>query len=249
MTTRLRSLAFLLVALVLLGCNDDAESTPIVPTETETASPTSTATLAPEPTGTATAPATASPSATPTPDGGDGLPIVDLTGEPALDAVIEIVRAGDVAGLAALMRLHEVKCTTVQGMGGPPKCWQDGSAPGEVPDGTVVASFPMAVCELEWQPDATVVANTMLEGPGEWYSAIRLDGPLFGGETFFDEPYLPNPDHGLIFETPTGPVLFLLEGDAIVYASRFCGGDDPADFIDHPAYDATVTHRGPAWEN
>jgi len=167
-----------------------------------------------------------------------------------LDAVIEVVRDGDAAALAALMRPHEVKCTTVQGLGGPPKCWQDGSAPGEVADGTVVQSFPMAVCELEWQPDVSVAADTMLEEPGEWYAAVSVDGPLFGGETFFGEPYLPQPDSGLIAETATGAVLLLLDGDDVVYASRFCdaGGGDPADFFDHPAYDLTVTHRGPAWE-
>ena len=238
----------MLVVLAAAACAVDDE-----PTATETP-PSPTASASPTETATSTAEATVPPSATDTPaatESPTSTPdaVVDLTDDPALDAVIEVVRAGDAAALAALMRPHEVKCTTVQGMGGPPKCWQDGSAPGEVPDGTVVQSFPMAVCELEWQPDVSVVGNTMLDGAGEWYAAVSVDGPLFGGETFFGEPYLPSPDHGLIAETTSGPVLLLLEGNAIVYASRFCdaSGGDAADFLDHPAYDLTVTHRGPAW--
>ncbi len=239
------------VAVANLTCAGDdgpgATETPAAATATPTASASPTASATPSPTATPSPSATptATDAPTPTPTGA-----ADLTGEPALDAVIEVVRAGDTAALAALMRPHEVKCTTVQGMGGPPKCWQDGSPAGEVPDGTVVESFPMAVCELEWQPDVSVVASTMLDEPGEWYASVSVDGPLFGGETFFGEPYLPTPDSGLVIDTPSGPALLLVEGDNVVYASRFCdaGGGDPAAFLEHPAYDLTVTQSGPAWE-
>ena len=244
---RITLLLPLILAMLLVGCAGDDDAPTATATPEATAS--STATTPPDPTATPTTSPSPSPteteSPTSTPDA-----VVDLTSDPALDAVIEVVRAGDAAGLAALMQPHEVKCTTVQGMGGPPKCWQDGSTPGEVPDGTVVESFPMPVCELEWQPDVAVAADLMLDAPGEWYAAVSVDGPLFGGETFFGEPYLPDPDRGLIVVTPTGPLLVLLEGDDIVYASRFCEGSavEPAEFLNHPAYEATVTHRGPAWE-
>ena len=238
----------LFVALATMACAEDDDppaTATVTASPTTAASPTGTATSSPAPTATdsPTATATATESPTSTPDA-----VVDLTGEPALDAVIEVVRAGDAAALAELMRLHEVKCTTVQGMGGPPKCSRGGGSSEEVPDGTVVESFPMAVCELEWQPDVSVVADVMLDEPGEWYAAVSVDGPLFGGETFFGEPYLPSPDRGLVFETPSGPLLLLLEGDAVVYASRVCGVGSDADFLGHPAYDLTVTYRGPAWK-
>src|SRR5690606_23908839 len=127
----------LLLVLAATACAGDDE-----PTATETP-PSPTASASPTETATSTAEATVPPTATATPAGTESPTstpdaVVDLTGDPALDAVIEVVRAGDAAALAALMRPHEVKCTTVQGMGGPPKCWQDGSAPGEVQDGTVV---------------------------------------------------------------------------------------------------------------
>lgn len=246
---RITLLPVLILATFLVGCAGDEEEPTASPTPIEIASATPTQTTTPtsEPT------ATSTPSTTPTPDGENGLPIVDLTGDPALDTVIEVVRAGDVEGLAALMRPHEVACTELTGAGGPPKCWEGGGAPENVPDGTVIQSFPMGTCHLEWQSDTAVAADVMLDEAGEWYAAISVDGPLFGGETFFGEAYLPSPNLGLIFETPTGPLLLLLDGEGVVYASRICGADaEPAEFLEHffelPAEGTTVTHRGPAWE-
>ncbi|MPZ98332.1 MAG: hypothetical protein GEU80_03170 [Dehalococcoidia bacterium] len=158
--------------------------------------------------------------------------------------MIDAVEDGDADALAALMRLHEVACTSVEGLGSGPKCWAGGGVEETVPDGTVVQSFPMSACELGWQPSVEAVVES-LALPASLFAVVTFaDPPL-------DESFLPRPDTGVIFgiDSDDGPVgmMLLMEGASVVYVDHVCIGPPELFLDDHPRYtDAQVILRAPS---
>lgn len=159
------ALAILGVAALLLGVACD----PAVPVRMSTAAPT----------------ATAPPAATaiPTPPRRVGIPA-------EVDAIINLVLAGDTAALGRNIALTTLPCGPQQGPGSPPAC-----PPGQ-PSGTRVDVFPVATCEGELRP-ASSVQPTL-----ETLTAAK---PVLYGVYRAPRPYLPQvqADYVAVFSRPT----------------------------------------------
>jgi hypothetical protein len=194
----------------------------------------------------------ATPAATPTAVPTIGAPGTQ-TGIAGVDGVISAVLNRDAAALSALMPLQAVPCTNAQGLGGPPSCPE--TASGYAPEGTLVRSFPYAVCEGEWTEDVLALAERLLEQSPRLYGVIqlRLAAPLF------NDPYLQRPDYGVILEVmarfggedqPLG-IMLQLRGGSVVYVLTLCFGP-PEDFLKPGAFFAdkyALILRGPAYRD
>jgi hypothetical protein len=87
-------------------------------------------------------------SITPTPYIDIEYPPDTRTGIPEIDSVIDAIIGSNIDGRVELVRFIQFPCTTVDGLGGPPKC-QD-----EEVDGTVVTAFPVLYSEgVHVRPD------------------------------------------------------------------------------------------------
>lgn len=51
--------------------------------------------------------------------------LTNSTGIVELDKIIDIVLSGDASGLKSIVKFTQAKCTSVEGLGGPPKCMQN----------------------------------------------------------------------------------------------------------------------------
>jgi hypothetical protein len=241
-----RLLAAITLSLVLavgtLACGGDSEGEPTVQPQ----APTATSTPPAEPSPTPSPDPTRPPSApTPAPATPVPAPSQPETGIPAVDAVIEAVLAADPAQLAALIRFTETACTTAFDIGGPPKCFYYTPEP---PDGTLVRSFPLLTCELEWHADPMPFLTDLLSRQPQLYAVLDLDlqGPLF------NEPYLPTPEYGVVIrsESPNGVLghLLMIEDGAVVGIDTACGAS-PDLLLDSKLYlnQFEVILEGPAF--
>ncbi|MPZ15933.1 MAG: hypothetical protein GEU73_16180 [Chloroflexi bacterium] len=202
----LAPLAAAAVALLLIaGCADDDEAMTPSATETPAAMPS-------EP-GTATPPGDTPPGTVPT---DRELPADVRTGVAAVDAALSALFARDLGALAGLVRYEEVACTTVQGLGGPPRC-EEGEA-----DGTVVQAFPHGACEGEWTRDALPVLERWMDDVAYIVAVGERDGTRSDSE-----PYWPIGEHLIILENEFGAdrhasVLYFEDG-ALVRLWSGCG--------------------------
>ncbi|MPZ99694.1 MAG: hypothetical protein GEU80_10230, partial [Dehalococcoidia bacterium] len=171
------SQAFVMIALsiaLIAGCSDGAGVTHGTATATVTGG-----------TATATAASTSTPA-------------VGTTGIPAVDSVLQMLEAGDLEGLIALVEYQQAGCTTVGEVGGPPRC-----EPSE-PPGTVVSVFPVVQCEGTFLRDARPALASIVEG--SLYAVVELPA------TPRSVPYWPAGEYRIIVkETPENP-----QGHAIV---------------------------------
>lgn len=76
-----------------------------------------------------------------------------------MDRIIDAFLSGDVRARQALICFTTFPCTSVMGLGGPPKCWDAG-----VPDGTPVEYLPM-MGPGEGMP---VLKDEIQSQPGTW---------------------------------------------------------------------------------
>jgi hypothetical protein len=83
--------------------------------------------------------APAAPASQPTPSepSEGGYPLTTRSGIADVDNILEVVASGDVQMLRSLIQFTNTKCTTADGLGGPPKC-RDGEA-----EGTPVEVLPI----------------------------------------------------------------------------------------------------------
>jgi hypothetical protein len=183
------------IALTLAACSgsdDDAAESPTA----VTASPTA-----------ATAPSTPTPLAS--------MPAGTETGVAEVDEVLAVLLRDDDDAFQDLVQPREVACTTVVGLGGPPKC---AGAPGSPPDGIIVSAFPVLHCEGGWLFDAESVRLGSDDLELHSVYALSLPGPLF------DEPYMPQPEYAIVLAGPEGapPEQVYLEDGAIVVTQVSC---------------------------
>lgn len=181
------------------------------------------------------------------------------TGIREVDQVIDLLLDGSRVDLLSALRMQMVPCTMVEGMGGPPKCWQAappqaGDAektfppPGTPPQGTPIEVFPISTCELEWRTEPEPVVDLLTRYPVELFAVVAFDrGP-------FAEAYLPRASHGVVLEElrPDAGrlgVMVLVQDGGIVYVDWLCGGDATVFFggAFTPYRDARVILHGPAW--
>jgi hypothetical protein len=163
------------IAMLVIACGGDDEDSTATPTVTSTGTPaTPTATRTPTPARTSTATATANPTVTAT-ETSTSQPTAtespeELTGVPAVDAVIGAVLAGNLDDIESRVELRSLACGSQGGIGGPPPC------PSGQPDGTTVQAFPVATCEGEWRPDSSVRASfqPLMEHAPELYAVYGM---------------------------------------------------------------------------
>ncbi|MCK9486623.1 MAG: hypothetical protein M0R73_07970 [Dehalococcoidia bacterium] len=158
---RVRALAVLAAAFLLVSACDSGESAISTPTSTPVV-PTATVTLTVSPT----------PSPRPTAE------TPRTAGDPDVDAIIEAVEARDLGALSAYIEMQTEACTHALGIGGPPKC-----AP-EQPEGERVEAFPVSSCEAEWHTQPVLTLGLVLQAEQGLYAVAEApDGfdPSFGG--------------------------------------------------------------------
>lgn len=159
------ALAVFCTLALLLACDGEADVTRSR-TPTVEATPTAAA-----PSATASATSTPSPAPEATPPSPRG---PRRTGDPALDAIIELVEARDAEGLARILEWQEKGCTHALGAGGPPKC------DAGVEERTEVRVFPILTCEPEWHRDPGFALTRLAEETAGLHAAARPSaGPLF----------------------------------------------------------------------
>lgn len=97
------------------------------------------------------------------------------TGIPAVDKAMTAVRDRDVSALATQVDWRSIACTTVQGLGGPPKC-----RPGEA-SGTVVEVVFSSSCDGTYlrRDEVTSLAGRFLEGNSRLAGVYRHNGLIF----------------------------------------------------------------------
>lgn len=86
------------------------------------------------------------------------------TGNPAIDAVITALEAGNKEAIARLAQFRAAPCTNEEGLGGPPKC-----SPGVAP-GTPIEAMPSGGCEGGWWLKDEFLSA---EGLGRFIAAYR----------------------------------------------------------------------------
>lgn len=181
------------------------------------------------------------------------------TGIAEVDQIVDLLLDGSRVDLLSALRMQMVPCTLVQGMGGPPKCWQAAPPqsgdvekshppPGTPPEGTPIEVFPISSCELEWRDDLEPIVDHLMAYPLELFAVIAFDtGP-------FKESFLPRARHGIVLEGDSPQVgllgvMVLVQDAAIVYLDWLCFGDASLFFTGAvpPYRDARVILHGPAW--
>lgn len=200
----------LCTTLMLAACREDEAmpseggATPGPPAATATATATA-----------ADVPATASTS--PAPARRPGVP-------DEVDAVINLVLAGDPAALESRVSLVTLPCGPQEGAGSPPAC---GSGQ---PNGTPVQVFPVATCEGELRP-ASAVRPTLEQ-------VVRAR-PVLTGVYRAPRPYLPpvQADYVAVFSrTPTGAGAGTLGAGIVIAGGKVAGvwfgcGASPAEIV------------------
>jgi len=234
-------LLFVLVVTVLLiacGGDDDAPS----PTATLAGeAPRSTVTVAPATATIAPATATVAPQATATP----GIPTGTTTGDAAIDRIIAVMLAGDVDGIASVLGTTETACTTVQGVGGPPKCDQ---APGRPANGSLVRALPFSTCEGGWTYDLKQHATLLVQNKLSLYGVARFATPQ---PPYTTETGYPSMEQIVLFEFSAGgtPRIGLIAGvtdGKVVYTRHICVG--PPEEALRFYGPSTLVFRGPAYQ-
>lgn len=193
-------LRFALLAAVLLVACDSADAPATVAAPTSTVAVTAT----PEPTG------LPSPAVTPGPG-------PRPTGDRTLDAIVEAVAARDVATLTSFVRLEEIGCTTLVGLGGPPKC-REGEA-----EGTVRSVLPVSSCEGEWSDWPAATLGRFAAMSRGLYAAVDAAAVEF-------PPEWPEPEVFLVFHMDGGGLPFasrLVIADGRVVMAYFGCGSTP----------------------
>jgi hypothetical protein len=162
-----------------------------------------------------------------------------------IDGIIAAVLAGDRSQVAPFFAFTETACTTVTGLGGPPKC---SNVPGSPPDGTVVSAFPVGVCEGTWLFELDRMLGELLGAQPQLYGVIRIEPPQ---RRWLEEPSSPVVDHFILLEVQSqqsgriGEVLGVRNGKVVI-RDRVCIGP-PEAFLDHaPPYRFIL--RGPAYQ-
>ena len=140
------------------------------------------------------------------------------TGIDAVDAVIGAVLAGDADRLAGRVRMRELPCgpDTPEGFAMAPPC-----GPGEV-EGTPVAIFPAAACEVYWPRDPRPVLQGFVQQAGALYAVVQAPADRPSNALFPTSEYL------VIFEPGPGSHVFglalYLEGESVVAVEAGCRG-------------------------
>jgi hypothetical protein len=126
-------------------------------------------------------------------------PRVDQTGIPEVDAAIAVLLSNDPQARRELVHLTTAGCTTVMGLGGPPKC-VDGQ-----PEGTPIDYLPV----LGPGEGATVLPEDLdrfldFEVEALYAAYRRADKPI-------TDPYYPPGEYGLFFTTnQEGPITYII---------------------------------------
>jgi hypothetical protein len=82
-------------------------------------------------------PATPAPQPTPSKPSEGLYPLTTRTGIEEVDKILDVVASGDIQMLLSLIQFTNTRCTTAEGLGGPPKC-REGEA-----EGTPVEVLPI----------------------------------------------------------------------------------------------------------
>lgn len=155
-------------------------------------------------------------------------PVEEITGNPELDEIIGIALAGDTESLREKMGYTTAACTTVDGLGGPPKCVE-----GET-EGTPVEVFPFLGPEGHFIRKSDIDAWTGVP-------ATRLYAVYQVSETAYSESYAPAGDYALVFLTdqPFHMTLRVTDGQIVRIDNSFGEApiirtDDVARFLVSP---------------
>ena len=127
-----------------------------------------------------------------------------------------------------MLQFVRTPCTTVQGAGGPPKCWLGGRSEKDgnvLPAGTPVEVLPVTSCELGWyEPEqARDLAMSTLPSVGELQAVLRLTRPLFT-DTDADYPAL---GHAVVYTrrasgSPERAAVYGLNASGVAYIELTC---------------------------
>ncbi len=164
---------------------------------------------------------TSSTSTEPPPPFETPTPVVQHSGIPSVDAVIDAVASGNADALAALMRFPKIPCTTDhEGLGRPPDC------PDGVANETPIEAMPVLACE----------GTYMVPGQEQQASQQFVDAnpALYGVYQQAPKPDLPEAKYAVLYSVPGPPAhgvgsqLFLgwqlfVSDDGIVGISDGCG--------------------------
>lgn len=138
-----------------------------------------------------------------------GYPPDTRTGVHIVDAIIEAVLADDLEAERALVHYTTTACTTVSGLGGPPKCRADET------EGTLVEAFPVLGVE-GMHVRREEIDGVFLSGRKALYAVYRVPAEAFEAD------YWPAGEYGVVFvhDDPQRPypaaTMFLADAGGIV---------------------------------
>ena len=124
---------------------------------------------------------------------------------PHLDALVSAASSGSSEEVLDLIQFSSLPCTTVEGMGGPPKC-QAGEA-----EGTLVEALPVLGPEGHHMRREDFSSWTGIDG-AQLYAAFRTP------ESIFSDEFYPAGEYGVAFRLPDGAnvVVFQVTQEGIV---------------------------------
>jgi hypothetical protein len=172
-----------------------------------------------------------------------------------LDQLVAAVIAHDADAVLRMVHLTRTPCTERTGIGGPPKCWSNGTnyKEGNVPpEGTLFDVLPYSSCELGWYQGAMLVwlIGFDVERAGELYATVRLTRPLVDA---IDANY-PTASHAALFTQrvsagqPESSIVFAVDDRGITFIDHPCIQSAAAALANHPIYrDAIVLTKAPAF--
>jgi hypothetical protein len=134
----------------------------------------------------AVTPATPAPQPTPSEPPEGFHPLTTRTGIEDLDKIVDVVASGDVQMLRSLIQFTNTKCTTAEGLGGPPKC-REGAV-----EGTPVEVLPIFGSEGHFSHKEDI----------ETWSGVNADGLYAVYEVSPDvvsEPDYPSGKYAVMF--------------------------------------------------
>jgi hypothetical protein len=124
---------------------------------------------------------------------------------PHLEALVSAAATGSSEDLLDLVQLSQLPCTTVEGLGGPPKC-QAGEA-----EGTLVEVLPVLGPEGHHMRRTELSSWTGIDG-AQLYAAFRTS------ESVYSDEFYPAGEYGVAFLLPdeANVVVFQVTQDGIV---------------------------------
>ena len=143
------------------------------------------------------------------------------TGINEIDQVIDVIMDKDLDARLALVRFMTTSCTTVSGLGGPPKCEPDET------DGTIVEAFPASSGEGYF---------VRLKNIGKLFSfTVRgVIAVYVVPEDAYQTVYWPAGEYGIVFTSEEGGIphtIIVLVQDGFIVRLEFHPGWPPFDLI------------------